>query len=79
MRAAGDTGRLTIGADIDAPDDNEQLVLGKGNGGFTAYLRGVEEDFVVREHWSVAWERHRECILQLGQIRDWIRKVGKVV
>jgi hypothetical protein len=79
MRAAGDTGRLTIGADTDAPDDNEQLVLGKGNGGFAAYLRGVEEDFVVREHWSVAWERHRECILQLGQIRDWIRKVGKVV
>ncbi|KAL1960818.1 hypothetical protein VTO42DRAFT_5801 [Malbranchea cinnamomea] len=94
MRAAGDTTRLNIDSDEDAPNktkrsaanipaddasDDEQLVFGQPKGGFSAYLRGVEEDFVVREHWSVAWERHRACIYTLGQVRQWIRGGGKVL
>lgn len=77
MKAVGDTSRLNFN-DGSGPSDDEQLVLGQAKGGFGAYLRGVEEDFVVREHWSVAWERHRECILVLGRVREWIRRGGKI-
>ena len=38
--------------------------------GFNAYMQGVEEDFRVREHWNVSWERHRECMKALGGIRE---------
>lgn len=93
MKAAGDTTRLNLNADGDTPEkhkrnkssidddasDGEQLVFGQPKGGYSAYLRGVEEDFVVREHWSVAWERHRKCIYTLGQVRDWIRSGGKMI
>ena len=94
MKAAGDTNRLKLDADGDTPEkpkrgtndladddasDGEQLVFGEPKGGYSAYLRGVEEDFVVREHWSVAWELHRKCIYTLGQVRDWIRNGGKMI
>lgn len=38
--------------------------------GFNAYMQGVEEDFRVREHWNVSWERHQECMKALGGIRE---------
>ncbi|KAI4280244.1 MAG: hypothetical protein L6R35_005945 [Caloplaca aegaea] len=38
--------------------------------GFAKYMRGVEEDFRVREHWDVSWERHRECMRTLGVVRE---------
>lgn len=92
MKAAGDTNRLKLDVDGDTPEkpkqgssmtddasDGEQLVFGEPKGGYSAYLRGVEEDFVVREHWSVAWELHRKCIYTLGQVRDWIRNGGKMI
>lgn len=43
---------------------------GTGNWGYKKYMRGVEEDFRVREHWDVSWERHRECMARLGEVRD---------
>ncbi|CAG8258779.1 unnamed protein product [Penicillium olsonii] len=89
ISAVGDSVRLKIDADDDLtdktgidPDANasdEFLVPGSAKGGFSAYLRGVEEDVVVRKHWDVASELHRECILDLGRIREWIRNGGKVV
>lgn len=83
ISAVGDSTRLNIegedGKGDDTDNSDENLVPGKPTGGFSAYLRGVEEDFKVREHWDVAWERHRECILELGDMREWIRNGGKVV
>lgn len=38
--------------------------------GFKAYMQGVEEDFRVREHWDVSWEKHRECMKALGGVRQ---------
>ncbi|KAL2002790.1 hypothetical protein VTN02DRAFT_5949 [Thermoascus thermophilus] len=84
ISAVGDSTRLNLDGedgkgDDDTDNGDENLVPGKPTGGFSAYLRGVEEDFKVREHWDVAWERHRECILELGDLREWIRNGGKVV
>ncbi|KAJ5747142.1 uncharacterized protein N7511_008838 [Penicillium nucicola] len=60
-------------------DLDDFLIPGSSKGGFSAYLRGVEEDIQVRKHWDVACELHRECILDLGRLREWIRNGGKVV
>ncbi|KAJ5642167.1 Heat shock protein DnaJN-terminal, partial [Penicillium lividum] len=86
ISAVGDSTRLKI--DDDDTDDkiekrdmdtfDETLVPGSGKGGFSAYLRGIEEDVQVRKHWEVACEMHRDCILALGQLREWIRNGGKV-
>ncbi|OQE03085.1 hypothetical protein PENVUL_c035G03668 [Penicillium vulpinum] len=93
ISAVGDSTRLKLnGTDDDSnegtpkarkePDDHhgdEFLVPGSSKGGFSAYLRGVEEDIQVRKHWDVACELHRECIIELGRLREWIRDGGKVV
>lgn len=89
ISAVGDSTRLKIGGDDDSNGSNgktkireddidEFLVPGTNKGGFSAYLRGVEEDIQVRKHWDVASEMHRECILNLGILREWIRNGGKV-
>lgn len=38
--------------------------------GFKAYMQGVEEDFRVREHWNVSWEKHRQCMKGLNGVRE---------
>ncbi|KAL8942807.1 MAG: hypothetical protein Q9211_001236 [Gyalolechia sp. 1 TL-2023] len=38
--------------------------------GYKQYMQGVEQDFRVREHWDVSWERHRECMRTLGNVRE---------
>ncbi|KAI4171586.1 MAG: hypothetical protein LQ343_004178 [Gyalolechia ehrenbergii] len=43
---------------------------GTENWGYKKYMQGVEEDFRVREHWDVSWERHRECMRTLGDVRE---------
>ncbi|KAJ5682769.1 Heat shock protein DnaJ N-terminal [Penicillium macrosclerotiorum] len=94
ISAVGDTGRLKMNGsggdgdededtseiqdDIDPKASDESLVPGSAKGGFSAYLRGIEEDIQVRKHWEVACELHRECILDLGRLREWIRNGGKV-
>ena len=54
--------------------------LGEGErGGYLKYIQGVEEDFRVREHWDVAWERHRDAMRKFGQIREMaIEKAPRV-
>jgi hypothetical protein len=87
ISAVGDTTRLHLNEiddeekteKTDEPDEGDDLVPGSGKGGFSAYLRGIEEDIQVRKHWDVACELHRECILDLGRLREWIRDGGKVV
>lgn len=92
ISAVGDTTRLKMnGVDEDGHGDrngargdleptefDEYLVPDSGKGGFSAYLRGIEEDIRVRKHWEVACELHRDCILELGRLREWIRNGGKV-
>ncbi|MCJ1244858.1 hypothetical protein MMC30_002059 [Trapelia coarctata] len=41
-----------------------------GNKGYSRYMKGVEEDFRVREHWDVSWEKHRECMRGLGKVKE---------
>ncbi|KAE8144657.1 DnaJ domain protein [Aspergillus avenaceus] len=84
--AVGDSARLHIdddegnqkkpGGDGDSDDD---MVPGSGKGGYSAYLRGLDEDVKVMKHWEVARELHRECILKLGEMREWILSGGKVI
>ncbi|EEH20146.1 hypothetical protein PABG_02405 [Paracoccidioides brasiliensis Pb03] len=57
--------------------DEEQFAAGSGLGGFNAYFRGVKEDFVVRQHWEIAWERHLECLEALDATRRFMRSGGK--
>lgn len=86
ISAVGDSARLNL----DSQEENEQstgdadweddvLVPDTAKGGYSAYLRGLEEDVKVRKHWDVACELHQECILELGQIRKWIRNGGKII
>ncbi|KAK2785786.1 hypothetical protein FQN53_007366 [Emmonsiellopsis sp. PD_33] len=90
VSAVGDSTRLRIDGDLDSSpqgsgalkstenhEDGEQLVAGSGKGGFNAYLRGVQEDFIVREHWEVAWEKHLTCLEGLDRTKRWLRGVGK--
>lgn len=41
-----------------------------GEEGYAKYMRGLEEDFRVRAHWDVSWERHRVCMRGLGKTRE---------
>jgi hypothetical protein len=75
----GDGNQSGISEDADRVESEDVLVPGSRKGGFSAYLRGIEEDIQVRKHWEVACEMHRECILELGRLREWIRNGGKVV
>ncbi|EAS32312.3 DnaJ domain-containing protein [Coccidioides immitis RS] len=87
MSARGDGTRLNLGgyqasangdaANDDDESDDAKAIGNPGKYGFGAYVRGMEEDFVVRQHWEVAWERHRQCILDLGRLRTWIQECRK--
>jgi len=88
ISAVGDSTRLKINqGDSDAEDNNDAdnedgvdvLLPGSAKGGYAAYLRAIEEDVKVRKHWDVACELHRECILELGELREWISNGGKLV
>lgn len=87
ISAVGDSSRLNINQDdSDAEDNNDpdnedgvdDLLPGSAKGGYTAYLRAIEEDVKVRKHWDVACELHRECIFELGELREWILSGGKL-
>ena len=41
-----------------------------GGEGYARYMRGLEEDFRVRAHWEVGWEKHRGCMRSLGRVRE---------
>ncbi|KAI9851623.1 MAG: hypothetical protein M1838_003217 [Thelocarpon superellum] len=46
-------------------------IVGEGEkGGYLKYMQGVEEDFRVRQHWDVAWDKHREAMRVFGRTRD---------
>lgn len=74
-----DDSKTTNGDDNYDNNDDDVMVAGAARGGFSAYLRAVEEDVKVRKHWDVACELHRECILELGELRQWILSGGKLM
>lgn len=41
-----------------------------GDNGYKQYMQGIQEDFRVRQHWDVSWERHQECMKGLGAVRN---------
>ncbi len=57
---------------LDTMKPDWMSAVGEGNDkwGYKKYMQGVEEDFRVREHWDVSWERHRECMKGLGVMRE---------
>lgn len=57
----------------DTDNDSDILLPHNPHGGFKAYFNSVDDYMRIVEHWSVALERHRECISQLGELRQWIR------
>ena len=74
ISAVGDSIRLNDSSTVNGDDDDdEMLISGTGKGGYKAYLRAIEEDETVRKHWEVACELHKECILQLGIMRNYIK------
>ncbi|KAB8238299.1 DnaJ domain protein [Aspergillus alliaceus] len=86
INAVGDSARLKINGQSDeadkggdSNDSDDDMVPGSGKGGYSAYLRGLDEDSKVMKHWEVAREMHRDCILKLGQTRQWILNGGKVI
>ncbi|KAE8377819.1 hypothetical protein BDV26DRAFT_203285 [Aspergillus bertholletiae] len=86
ISAVGDSTRLKINGQGEDTDDkggdgnnSDTEVLPGGKGGYSAYLRGLDEDTQVLKHWEIAREMHRECILNLGQTREWILNGGKVI
>ena len=86
ISAVGDSARLNLDSQEengqssgDADREDDILVPDTAKGGYSAYLRGLEEDVKVRKHWDVACEMHQECIMALGQMREWIRNGGKII
>jgi hypothetical protein len=85
--AVGDSARLNVDSPAgsepsrDGTEDalDDVLMPGGAKGGYSAYLRGLEEDVKVRKHWDVACEMHHECIIHLGKMREWIRNGGKLL
>ncbi|EED22279.1 DnaJ domain protein [Talaromyces stipitatus ATCC 10500] len=61
------------GEESDADNDSDLLVPHNSHGGFKAYFNSVDDFARIIEHWSVALERHRDCMSQLGELRQWIR------
>ena len=56
--------------------------VGEGNGdkgGYRKLMQGIEEDFRVRAHWDVSWEKHRDCLRGLGKVRERLLKTTNVV
>ncbi|KAL4950015.1 hypothetical protein BDW69DRAFT_187775 [Aspergillus filifer] len=78
----GDSTRLGNGDDSgDDSDDNNNLSNGTGKAkrGFTSYKNALLQDEKVMKHWEVARERHLECMMQFGQVREWVRGGGRVL
>ncbi|KAI9696116.1 MAG: hypothetical protein M1836_005947 [Candelina mexicana] len=44
--------------------------VGEGSkGGYKKYMQGLEEDFRVRSHWEVSWEKHHDAMKDFGKCK----------
>ena len=63
-----------------APEWMSAVGEGSGDkGGYGKLMQGIEEDFRVRAHWDVSWEKHRDCLRGLGKVRERLLKTTKVI
>lgn len=82
LNVASEAGSDAGGGDTDGSEAGNQaeiLIPDHPHGGYKAYLNALKEHARIRAHLDVACERHQECILELGDIREWIRTRGKIV
>ena len=63
-------GRQASVADVLKPNWMSAVGNGTERWGYKKYMQDLEEDFRVREHWDVSWEKHRECMRGLGSVRE---------
>jgi len=54
-------------------DEGNGDVQGEGKAGYATYMGWIEQDVRVREWWDVACERHRNCVIELGKVREMIK------
>ncbi|KAL4880249.1 hypothetical protein BJY04DRAFT_83340 [Aspergillus karnatakaensis] len=74
--AIGDSLRLS---DDEAGDDSDDNTGPPTRRGFTSYTNALVQDEKVMKHWEVARERHLECMLKHGQLREWLRSGGRII
>ncbi|KAI9373088.1 hypothetical protein BJX61DRAFT_403031 [Aspergillus egyptiacus] len=83
LAAVGDSTRLSDDETKNSGDESDDDPSPKGTGtarrGFTSYKNALLQDEKVMKHWEVARERHLECILKYGQMREWVRGGGKIL
>lgn len=70
-------GRQASVEDVLKPNWMSAVGDGTERWGYKKYMQDVEEDFRVREHWDVSWEKHRECMKGLGGVRERLLGLGK--
>ena len=70
-------GRQASVEDVLKPNWMSAVGEGTERWGYKKYMQDVQEDFRVREHWDVSWEKHRECMKGLGGVRERLLALGK--
>ncbi|RDW90167.1 DnaJ domain protein [Aspergillus mulundensis] len=84
----GDSIRLGLGdedMEKNSDDESDGNLAGAGilgsapRRGFTSYKNALKQDEKVMKHWEVARERHLDCMLKFGQMREWVRSGGKIL
>ncbi|KAL2871888.1 DnaJ domain protein [Aspergillus lucknowensis] len=82
LGAAGDSLRLSddeAGRESGEETDDNAKASGPRRRGFTSYKNALVQDEKVLKHWEVARERHLECMLRYGEVREWLRSGGKIL
>lgn len=80
LGAIGDSTRLgDDDAEKNSGDDSDDDAGPTPRRGFTSYKNALVQDEKVMKHWEVARERHLECMLKYGQMREWVRAGGKIL
>ncbi|KAL4785864.1 hypothetical protein BJX76DRAFT_149677 [Aspergillus varians] len=80
LGAAGDSLRLSEeDGGLESSEDSDNNAGPTAPRGFTSYKNALVQDEKAMKHWEVARERHLECMLKFGQMREWVRGGGKIL
>lgn len=75
MSALGDG---PTGEEISRKIQEDPSTTGIQKAGYAAYKEWMEEDMGVREWWSVACERHRQSMMELGRVREMAKPLAVI-